>query len=147
MKNDISESLSAKEIFTRALEFPDAAAREGWLDEQCRHDPALRQKVEELLVAAGQHTGASPLDVMVDAFAPEDTLLSSDVDGLAEADTQPLPEALERRKIGAYKLLEQIGQGGFGTVYMAEQTVPVRRKVALKILKPGMDSGEVITLD
>jgi hypothetical protein len=127
MKNDISESLSAKEIFTMALELPDGPTRESWLREQCKDDAALRQKVEELLIAAGQHAGASPLDAMVDAFAPGDTLLSSDVDGLAEADTQPLPEGLERRKIGPYKLLEQIGQGGFGTVYMAEQTVPVRR--------------------
>src|SRR5213079_580240 len=47
-------------------------------------------------------------------------------------------------KIGPFKLLQQIGEGGFGTVYMAEQQHPVRRKVALKILKPGMDSKEVI---
>src|SRR5262249_31877597 len=46
--------------------------------------------------------------------------------------------------IGPYKLLEQIGEGGFGVVYMAEQTEPVRRKVALKILKPGMDTRQVI---
>jgi serine/threonine protein kinase/Tfp pilus assembly protein PilF len=144
MKNDISESLSAKEIFTMALELPDGPAREAWLREQCGQDVALRQKVDHLLAAAGQRDGTSPLDVMVDAFAPGDTLLSADVDGQAEPDTQPVPEGLERRKIGPYKLLEQIGQGGFGTVYMAEQTVPVRRKVALKILKPGMDSSEVI---
>jgi serine/threonine protein kinase/tetratricopeptide (TPR) repeat protein len=144
MKNDISESLSAKEIFTMAMELPDGPARESWLREQCRDDAALRQKVEELLAAAGEHDRASPLDAMVDAFAPGDTLQSSDVDGQAEASTLSMPEGLERRQIGSYKLLEQIGQGGFGTVYMAEQTVPVRRKVALKILKPGMDSSEVI---
>src|SRR6185436_303309 len=46
--------------------------------------------------------------------------------------------------VGRYKLLEQIGGGGMGIVYMAEQTHPVRRKVALKIIKPGMDSGQVI---
>ena len=144
MQNDISESLSAKEIFTRALELPDGPAREAWLREQCKDDAALRQKIEELLAASGQHTGASPLDVMVDAFAPGETLLTSDQEEHAEPSTKTMPERLERRQIGPYKLLEQIGQGGFGTVYMAEQTVPVRRKVALKILKPGMDSGELI---
>jgi len=46
--------------------------------------------------------------------------------------------------IGNYKLLEQIGEGGFGVVFMAEQTEPVRRKVALKILKPGMDTRQVV---
>src|SRR5579864_6732302 len=46
--------------------------------------------------------------------------------------------------IGPYKLLEQIGEGGFGVVFMAEQTEPVRRKVALKILKPGMDTRQVV---
>src|SRR4051812_9682190 len=47
-------------------------------------------------------------------------------------------------RIGPYKLLQEIGEGGFGVVYMAEQQEPVRRKVALKIIKPGMDSKEVI---
>src|SRR5205807_6905043 len=47
-------------------------------------------------------------------------------------------------KIGRYKLLEQIGEGGFGVVFMAEQTQPVRRKVALKVLKPGMDTRQVV---
>src|SRR5207302_4997637 len=46
--------------------------------------------------------------------------------------------------VGPYKLLEQIGEGGFGVVFMAEQTVPVRRKVALKVLKPGMDTRQVV---
>src|SRR5262249_23350603 len=46
--------------------------------------------------------------------------------------------------IGPYKLLEQIGEGGFGVVFMAEQSVPIRRKVALKVVKPGMDTREVV---
>ena len=47
-------------------------------------------------------------------------------------------------KVGRYKLLQQIGEGGFGVVFMAEQTEPVRRKVALKIIKPGMDTKQVV---
>src|SRR5438270_250516 len=56
---------------------------------------------------------------------------------------RPVPEGPGSR-IGPYKLLQQIGEGGFGVVYMAEQQEPVRRKVALKIIKPGMDTKEVI---
>src|SRR5262249_9045656 len=55
----------------------------------------------------------------------------------------PLTE-LPGTVIGPYRLLEQIGEGGFGIVYLAEQTAPVRRKVALKILKPGMDTRQVV---
>jgi serine/threonine protein kinase len=55
----------------------------------------------------------------------------------------PVPEG-PRRVIGPYKLLEQIGEGGMGVVYMAEQIEPVERQVALKIIKPGMDSRQVI---
>ena len=51
---------------------------------------------------------------------------------------------MEGTNVGPFKLLQQIGEGGFGVVYMAEQTQPVRRKVALKIVKPGMDSKEVV---
>ena len=60
--------------------------------------------------------------------------------------THDLPHAIERpgTVIGPYKLLEQIGEGGFGVVFMAEQTQPVRRKVALKVIKPGMDTRQVI---
>src|SRR5207247_8302740 len=59
------------------------------------------------------------------------------------ADYEPIAER-PGSTIGPYKLLQQIGEGGMGVVYMAEQTEPVRRKVALKIIKPGMDSAQVI---
>src|ERR1700677_3706240 len=73
----------------------------------------------------------------------------------AQPKPEPLPtvlgtvigEALPERVgsvIGPYKLLQQIGEGGFGVVYMAEQEQPVRRRVALKIIKPGMDTAQVI---
>ena len=61
----------------------------------------------------------------------------------ATADEQPIRE-VPGTVIGPYKLLEQIGEGGFGVVFMAEQTQPVRRKVALKVLKPGMDTRQVV---
>ena len=55
-----------------------------------------------------------------------------------------LGKATRKDPVGAYKLLQQIGEGGFGTVYMAEQEKPIRRRVALKIIKPGMDTKQVI---
>src|SRR6516225_9431635 len=111
----------AKAIFLQALECqtPDELPR--FLDDACGGDAALRARAEELLRAhqdAGKFLGGpQPLD------ATED-------EPLAER-----PGAV----VGSYKLLEQIGEGGFGVVFMAEQTQPVRRKVALKVLKPGMD--------
>src|SRR5262249_37945954 len=66
-----------------------------------------------------------------------------DADAPATTADSPLRERAGT-VIGPYKLLEQIGEGGFGVVFMAEQTQPVRRKVALKVLKPGMDTREVI---
>src|SRR4029077_19948147 len=87
-------------------------------------DAALRRRVEELLKAHDQP------DSFLDAPA-------------ATLDVPPITEG-PGTLIGPYKLLEQIGEGGFGIVFMAEQQQPVRRKVALKVLKPGMDSRQVI---
>jgi len=63
--------------------------------------------------------------------------------GLSPTIDQPITEK-PGIQIGPYKLLQQIGEGGMGTVFMAEQTQPVQRKVALKVIKAGMDSGQVI---
>src|SRR4029450_703447 len=98
------------------------AERAEYLDRACGPDAALRGRVEALLRA---HAGAGEFLEPRLADAPA---------------TRPGPGP---DVIGAYKLLEQIGEGGFGIVYMAEQTRPVRRMVALKVLKPGMDTQEV----
>src|SRR4051794_24929667 len=75
-------------------------------------------------------------------------LMGASPEGAAEpalgAELQPSPAAAAGMQIGPYKLLQQIGQGGMGVVFMAEQDMPVRRRVAIKIIKPGMDSAEVI---
>jgi eukaryotic-like serine/threonine-protein kinase len=113
-----------KDIFAEALRLTNPAERTAYLARACAGDPALHKNIESLLHAherAGQFLQPTVL----------------------------LPEAgvaLERpgTMIGRYKLLEQIGEGGFGVVYMAEQTEPVQRKVALKIIKPGMDTRQVV---
>ncbi len=132
-----SGQLSAREIFTAARAIADSKQCEEYLNDQCGQDLLLRKKVAGLLAAAWKDADVDRLDVMVDAFGADETVAYV-------PDRQVANDLTQLREIGHYKLLEQIGQGGFGTVYMAEQTAPVRRKVAVKILKPGMDSSEVI---
>ena len=118
----------AKGIFLAALDIADAAERAAFVDHSCGDDPALRQRVDELLRAYGQPDG--PLDKLAAALAS--TQLG-----------EPIREQVGT-SIGRYKLMEQIGEGGFGLVFVAEQQQPIRRKVALKIIKPGMDTRDVI---
>ena len=112
-------------IFAEALEKRSPEERAAFLDGACGPDAALRARVENLL-KSHEHSGSflrKPL--------------------AATVDEPPLTER-PGTVIGPYKLLQQIGEGGMGTVFMAEQTEPVRRMVALKIIKPGMDSKQVI---
>src|SRR5437764_9247850 len=121
------EDRSEKSIFLEAIEKTDAGARAAFLDGACGDNPPLRAEVEALLRAHEKP------QVLLDV--PEPAVQTID-----------LPQFAERpgTVIGPYKLLQQIGEGGMGTVFMAEQTRPVQRKVALKVIKPGMDSGQVV---
>jgi hypothetical protein len=121
-------SLSALEsIFVAALDKRSAEDRAAYLDEACGHDSELRRHMERLLNA--QASAGSFLQDRVPGPA-----------GTIDQQPQEQPGTI----IGPYKLLQQIGEGGMGVVYMAEQQEPIRRKVALKIIKPGMDSTQVI---
>jgi WD40 repeat protein/serine/threonine protein kinase len=113
-------------LFCDALDIASAEERAAYLDRACRQDGDLRQRVERLLAAHG----AAP-----SFLAARPPLAAAPCDSLAES---------VGTLIGPYKLLEQIGEGGFGVVFMAEQTRPLCRKVALKVLKPGMDTRQVI---
>jgi serine/threonine protein kinase len=117
---------SEKSIFLEAVEKTNAAERAAFLDEACKDNPPLRAEVDALLRAHEAPQG------VLDAASP----------GPPTTD-EPTAEAAGTR-IGPYKLLEQIGEGGMGVVWMAEQQEPVRRMVALKIIKAGMDSAQVI---
>jgi len=117
-------------IFCEALEHRAPQERAAYLDQACGPDAGLRARVEALLKAhgeAGDFLGGGPL-----ASGPAATI-----------DERPVCEVLGKR-IGPYKLMEQIGEGGMGLVFVAEQEQPVRRRVALKLIKPGMDSRAVI---
>src|SRR6266446_2476728 len=115
-------------IFEAALELPPKE-RPAYLDRACGSDQLLRQQVERLL--RNLHRAGKFL-TQGEKHAPERTL-SLDVPSEKPGDS-----------IGRYKLLQKIGEGGCGVVYMAEQAEPVRRRVALKIIKPGMDTHSVI---
>ena len=118
----------AEAIFNGAVALPESA-REEFLAVECRGDEALLARVQVLLAA---HSDVSE-------FLDEPQITPEIEEQLARLKPE---EAGER--IGPYKLLQQIGEGGFGIVWMAEQDKPVRRRVALKILKMGMDTKEVI---
>ena len=118
-------------IFTAAVEMESGGQRAAYLDEACAGRPDVRRKVEELLCAHVQ--AGNLLDKAAAAWNAH--LPINDEQTIAER-----PGTV----IGSYKLLEQIGEGGFGIVFMAEQQHPVRRKVAVKVIKPGMDSKQVI---
>ncbi len=109
-----------RELFELALDQPEAR-RVAFLRDQCGADDALLRRVMDLLgVSAGKFLG-----------------------GVA-GEMQPAAEPEVPRQIGRYRIIERLGEGGFGVVYLAEQSEPVRRRVALKVLKPGVESRQVI---
>jgi serine/threonine protein kinase/tetratricopeptide (TPR) repeat protein len=120
--------MNAEEILQAAVEKNTPGERAAYLDSACGADAALRALVEGLLQA---HDDAGSF-LEQPLFEPGLTV------------DEPRRPEKPGTVIGPYKLLEQIGEGGFGVVFMAEQEQPIRRKVALKVLKPGMDTHQVI---
>ena len=119
-------------LFTLAVEKP-AVERAAFLDRECSGDGELRQRVESLLQAherSGEFLNRPPAEMPAETF-------------MITTGMVPVTEKAGDR-IGRYKLLQQIGEGGCGVVYMAEQEEPVRRRVALKVIKLGMDTKSVI---
>ncbi len=117
-----------EELFSNALKIDTPAERYAFLDAKCGTDTDLRKQVDALLAThnrVGNFLESPPIDL--------DALDS----------VESAPETVGSR-IGRYKILRLLGEGGFGTVYEAEQAEPVRRKVALKIIKLGMDTKQVI---
>jgi serine/threonine protein kinase len=118
-------SLPEESIFGQALEITSAADRASFLDQACGNDLRLRAEVEALLRA---HERSGDLLDLAESAQP----------------TSELSPETPGTVIGPYKLLEQIGEGGMGTVWMAEQTDPIQRRVAVKVVKEGMDSKQVL---
>src|SRR5262245_53585964 len=125
--------MNERDIFIAALETDEPAQRQAYLDEVCADQPELRQQVENLLRL---HEGAG-------SFLQNPAAESAATRTIQAAAEPPPPEAAGT-VIGPYKLIEQIGEGGMGTVWMAQQTEPVKRLVAVKLIKAGMDSKQVL---
>ena len=128
-----------RELFVAAGErHGDERAR--YLDEACGDDVDLRTELEELLAEDDACSDVDPTAPTRSAGTPP----------ARAADERPVPGAPNDgpagfpRRVGPYRLLEVLGEGGMGTVFVAEQTEPIRRRVALKLIKPGMDSREVL---
>ncbi len=128
--------MKVDEIFAEAVKIPDHSQQMAYLDNVCAEDTGLRARVEALLAA---HNQAGSFLESPAPLPPSEP----DAPTAPVAPPKPLTEA-PGTMVGRYKLLQQIGEGGMGVVYMAEQETPVRRRVALKIIKPGMDSAQVI---
>ena len=119
----MGEQLAGKKtLFLSAIELPTREQRREFLDEACGDNPQLREEVESLLDA---HDRLPAIDT-------------------ADATDEPVNDAQAGSIIGCYKLLETIGEGGMAVVFLAEQMQPIQRKVALKLIRPGMDSRQVI---
>src|ERR1041384_6163942 len=134
MRKSHSAMPSAQErevaLFRAAVELPPGPARQAFLDQAC-DNPALRHRLEALLAAHEQP------DTSIEQAAP----------ALNPTLKLELPEVEDEavgQTIGRYKLLEKVGEGGCGVVYVGEQTEPVRRRVALKVIKLGMDTKAVV---
>jgi serine/threonine protein kinase/WD40 repeat protein len=124
-------------VFSAARQL-HAGERAAYLDQTCAGDPALRRRIEELLRADEGAEGFLQKPAP-GAQRPEEAAAAS-----AQAPEAAGPGEKAGDRIGHYKLLQQIGEGGCGLVYMAEQEEPVRRRVALKVIKLGMDTKQVI---
>jgi serine/threonine protein kinase/tetratricopeptide (TPR) repeat protein len=135
-----SDPKRVQAVFLAAVDQP-AVERYAVLDRECGADADLRHRVEALLRAHDQ-PGSYLNEPVVDLAVTVDPTL-----GAASEDSNPEPSiSIESvgSHIGPYKLLQNLGEGGMGSVWVAEQTEPVKRRVALKIIKPGMDSTTVL---
>ncbi|MFN0126434.1 MAG: protein kinase domain-containing protein, partial [Verrucomicrobiales bacterium] len=128
--NETNRSLE-EILFDLAVQKPSAGERASFLDHACRDSPSLRAALDELLESHFGAAGFLPHPALHDEALPAGKPLS-------------VPSEAPAQMLGRYKLLEKIGEGGFGDVWMAEQREPVKRRVALKILKFGMDSRQVV---
>jgi len=132
-----------KALFEAAAALDDTRLRDELLSKACGDDAARRARIESWLDArAGAEAFFRTATLVREQAGAEvaATLGGSE----SPSTTERLPDKLPGSSIGLYRVLEKIGEGGCGTVYVAEQAEPVRRHVALKTLRPGMDTAKVL---
>ena len=130
-----------EELFDAAQRLSDPVQRKAFLDAACAKDSSLRRRLDELFAA--QQDAEQFFREGVEGLTPAG---SPSTESRSSTETARVPNVTEKPgdRIGRYKLLQKIGEGGCGVVYMAEQEEPVRRRVALKVIKLGMDTKSVI---
>ena len=149
--------MNERELFIAALHINDAAQRAAYLDQACGSDNTLRESVDALLAAHAQPASVlerplaanlerSPAGTEPGPATAGSEEPASDVGETVSYQQEPQapPSLIGSIIAGRYKLRQEIGEGGMGSVYLAEQMQPVKRQVALKLIKPGMDSAAVL---
>jgi eukaryotic-like serine/threonine-protein kinase len=148
--------MNEREIFTAAIEIDDPTKRDQFLEASCRGDVALRARLDLLLKTHREQAAAEfPLEappiplspqVLAEALRNSPNQLGNPVPAQGDVLIANRPESdlPAGSMCGPYKLLEIIGRGGMGSVWMAEQLEPIRRRVAVKVINPGMDSRAVL---
>lgn len=121
-------------VFEATLDLEPGDRRDHWLQERCGSDKALRDEVQALIEASERAGGFL-----------SDSETTAEGEYTVTIPSPPIKSAVRPGStLGPYKILQQLGEGGFGEVFLAEQAEPVQRQVALKIIKPGMDSREIM---
>lgn len=135
-----------EDLFTSALEIADPEARREWLERACEGDDQLKGRIQRLLAA---HDDADPFfEDGATVFTLSSTIgeLRSEMsEDIRKGPRAQAPEEAIGQTIDRYRLVEKIGAGGCGVVYLAEQEKPVRRRVALKIIRSGMETKSIIS--
>ena len=133
---------SEKSIFLEALDIESIEERTAFVESACRGDADLLSSVTALL--REHERDDNPVDTPIVARSDRRPFANVETESYVAVNRSVSGQTLGTM-IGPYKLMEQIGEGGFGLVYVADQQTPIRRRVALKIIKPGMESREVLT--
>jgi len=139
---NIDEFKRLEELFNAAVELPPAQ-RHAYLAKACGEETELLVLVERLLDHRGTGTAVLRPAELEALSAPNDPE-AAPIDHTGTLEGAPTSMLVPGERVGHYVIREQIGEGGFAIVYAADQEKPVRRKVALKIIKPGMDTRQVI---
>jgi serine/threonine protein kinase/tetratricopeptide (TPR) repeat protein len=138
----MGKNVTEETIFTAAVALTSAQQRAAYLDEACGKDAALRARIEARL--ANHAEAHNPLEDYLDLNQPSPSAVRLSWGSDAPPICEPNFEEAAGSVIGRYKLLEKLGEGGFGAVYVAEQKEPIKRRVALKIIKLGMDTRQIV---